>query len=336
MPTLPRTHRVLVAALAGCGAGDFAQGDPALPSVDLAEPVVGVPDGDNDPAVVAIDVGGSSLCAGVLLAADVVLTAWHCAAVSAASFQCPRAAALTGDPAPALVSPSSLRVLVGADVASAVERARARAIVVPGGLDPCANDVAVLLLDQSIDDVESVSVGPAGAAQGAHIRTVGFQPGGPDGVVTRFVREHVPVVATSTAQFDADESPCAAGCGGPALDETTGEVVGVASRWVSGNGGAVAFDMYTGAAAFLGLVGSALAQSTAAPVSAARAALQKATKGPTDMGASCDRGSDCAAGACVTDGDQRYCTRGCSAADACPTHFRCEKTAQGPEVCVAS
>jgi hypothetical protein len=228
-----------------------------------------------------------------------------------------------------------VRVLVGGDSVSAVERARARAVITPGpGEDPCLADIALLLLDQPIDDIAPVLVHPTGAAQGAHLRTVGFQPAGPGGVATRFLRDHVPVVATTPTMIDVYEDGCAAGCGGPALDESTGEVVGVASRSVPANGAVAAFDAYVRTDAFLGLVGEALARSTAAATSASSVSLQKANKAPADMGSACAGGVDCAAGACVTAGAQRYCTRRCSPDDACPTHFRCEDTTQGAKVCI--
>jgi hypothetical protein len=60
----------------------------------------------------------------------------------------------------------------------------------------------------------------------------------------------------------------------------------------------------------------------------------KAKKGAPDMGANCARGSDCAAGACVTVGAQRYCSRPCGAHDGCPAHFRCEQSREGEAVCI--
>jgi len=306
-------------------------GAPSLPTVDIVEPVRGVPDRDDDPAIVLVASPAPLTCAGVLLAPDVVLTAWHCVGAPGPASALPSSCTSS----PVLRPPSSLRVLVGADGASAVERARARAIVAPGaGADPCSADLALLVLDQTIDDIEPVPVDPTGAAQGDHLRTIGFQPAGQGRVVTRFRREHVPVIGTTSTGLQVDEAACSGGCGGPALDESSGEVVGVASRWMLPEPGGAGFDAYVAVEPFLALVGEALAASAAAVANAPSASLQKATKGPTDMGAPCSGGSDCAAGACVTDGDQRYCTRRCSSHDACPTHFKCEETSEGQTVCI--
>ena len=48
------------------------------PSAEICRPVVGARDLGSDPAVVAIDWGGPIVCAGALVAEDVVLTARHC------------------------------------------------------------------------------------------------------------------------------------------------------------------------------------------------------------------------------------------------------------------
>jgi hypothetical protein len=319
-------------SLFACGAQTIPSSNaPFLPTVDIVEPVRGVPDGDDDPAVVLVASQAPLACTGVLLAPDVVLTAWHCVGVSGSASAPPSSCTSL----PVLPPPSSLRVLVGADGASAVERARARAIVAPGaGADPCSADLALLVLDQTIDDIEPVPVDPTGAAQGDHLRTIEFQPAGQGAVATRFRRDHIPVVGTTSTGLQVYEAACAGGCGGPALDESSGEVVGIASRWIPPEPGGAGFDAYVAVEPFLALVGEAMAASTAAAGSAPSASVQKATKGPADMGAPCDNGSDCAAGACVTDGDQRYCTRRCSPYDACPTHFKCEETSERQTVCI--
>jgi hypothetical protein len=319
-------------SLFACGAQTIpGSGVPFLPTVDIVEPIRGIPDRGDDPAVVLVASQAPLACAGVLVAPDVVLTAWHCVGVSGPASAITPSCTST----PVLPTPSSLRVLVGSDAASAVERARARAIVVPGpGADPCSADLALLVLDQTIDDIEPVTIDPTGAAQGDHLRTVGFQATGPGGVATRFRRDHVPVVGTTSTDLQVDEAACSAGCGGPALDESSGEVVGVASHWMPAEPGAAAFDAYVAVEPFVALVGEALAASTAAAGNAPSASLQKASKGPADMGAPCDEGSDCAAGACVTDGEQRYCTRRCSPGDACPAHFKCQETSERQTVCI--
>jgi hypothetical protein len=297
------------------------------PSVDQAQPIPGAPDNGDDPAVVALDVGGR-LCTGALIAPDVVITARHCISVLDGPVACPAKGVQIAGPAPV----ESIHVLLGDDVSSAVERARARALVVPPTGSLCGADIALVLLDEPIDDVEALTVRPTGAANGDHVRSVGFaRVRGAGGSMTKLVRENVLVVGTTPTELLVGESPCDEdGCGGPAIDEASGEVVGVASRSVPG--APVASNAYTRTDAFFNLIESALAGTVF--TSAEGAGVLKAKKGSPDLGANCVRGEDCSAGACVTVGTQRYCSQSCSGQDACPTHFRCEQTQQGEAVCI--
>jgi len=274
------------------------------PKIDQVEPVLGVPDRGDEPGVVAIDVAGVALCSGALLASDVVLTARHCVTISVAP-QCPA----TGAQVVGLRPADSLRILVGDGATIAEERALARGILVPPGDEICGADIALLMLDRPIDDIQPLVVRATGAAQGDHVRTVSFFG------AEKLLRDHVPVLDTTPTELRVAEGPCQGG-GGPALDESTGEVVGVVSR-----AGPDASNVYTRVDRFLSLIARALEESASA--SARRTYAKKRKRGPADMGANCSQGADCAAGACVTSGVREYCSRRCSAHDRCPARFRC-------------
>jgi hypothetical protein len=284
------------------------------PSVDSMDPVSGVPDRGGFPAVIAIDVGGPGLCSGALVAPDVVLTARHCVSVTTVEVKCPA----SGHRALALRSPPSLRVLVGEDLVSAEER-RGRDIVVPPGAGLCEQDLALLLLDRPVDGVQPLSVRPTGIARGDHVRTVGFGwalAGGRS--ATRLLRDHVLVIDTTSTDLRVAEAACQGGCGGPALDEATGEIVGVVSRPSGGPAGGS--NIYTRPDAFRATIDEAISES----IRGGGATVHHAKSGPVDMGADCRAGADCAAGVCVTDSARRYCSRGCGPHDRCPAHFRCQ------------
>jgi hypothetical protein len=290
-------------------------------------PPEGVADRGDDPAVVAIDYGGGDPCTGALVAADVVLTALHCVASTATETPCPIAA----PPPLSLRSPESLRVLVGDGSDNAILRARGREILVAPDARLCGEDVAVLLLDQAIEDVQPIAVRPTGAATGEHVRTVRFARSASAPGLARLLRDHIEVVGTTLTELQVAET-FAGGGGGPALDETTGELLGVASR----DAATPARDVYTRADAFLSLIEGAIADSESA--GATGSGLKKPKNGPADMGANCAEGGDCAAGVCLTvpAAAQQYCSRVCAAHDRCPARYRCQKSQEGPEVCVAT
>jgi hypothetical protein len=297
------------------------------PSADRAVPPPGVADRGADPAVVAIDFGDRSVCSGALVAPDIVLTARRCVSFVASDTQCPAAGAQIVGPR----APSSLRVLVGDELATAEERARGRDLVVPIGDALCDADIALVILDTPIDDIRSLSVRATGAAKGDHLRTVAFATLGGTMQPQKLVSDHLPVLDTTAAELVVAEA-CGRGAGGPAIDESTGQIVGVASRSASSCVDAGSSNAYTRTDAFFSLFAQALGQSSFAATSVK--GQKKIRTGPIDMGGSCGRADDCAAGICVLEPAQEYCSRACDPHDRCPTHFRCKKTVQSDWVCV--
>ncbi len=290
------------------------------PSIDRAAVLAGVADPQADPAVVAVEVEGAGLCAGTLIASDAVLTARRCVDVVVSNASCPA----SGDQVVRPRSPAGLRVLVGDDIPTAVERARGYEVLEPPGETLCGDDVAVILLDAAIEDRVPLSVRPTAAARGDHLRTVGFD------AERKLVRDHVPVADTTAVELSLDEAPCRTAPGGPAIDESTGELVGVLSRSDPSCRADGAHDVYTRLDTAMGLIERALAFGRRSV--AAHSAKEK--KGPVDLGATCTQGTDCAAGVCVTYASSEYCSRACGPHDKCPAHYKCMQSRQGPTACV--
>ena len=276
------------------------------PKADVVSPPPGVADRGDDPAVVAID-ADVPLCAGALVAPDVVLTSRHCVSVPAPPIGCAGDAAGAAVPPP-LRAATSLHVRVGEDMVAAPERARGRDIVVPASASMCGADIALLLLDAPIDDVQPLVVGAPGAAPGARRRTVGWRLPAHAGSAPKFLRAHLLVIGASDTELELAEVPAEGA--GPALAEATAEVLGIFSRSDDGPARAV----YTRADAFMAVIERAVARSQSA--SETGAGLRKAKKGPVDIGAYCAEGADCAAGVGVstTGGLEQYCSQTCKVA----------------------
>jgi len=220
-------------------------------NADSVEIVHGVPDRGRDPAVVAIDIASEGLCSGTLIADNAVLTARHCVAKTAERIGCP-------SPEPHVLEdrlPSSLRVFAGEQLPNLQFVATGRKIVAPPGASLCDADIAVLLLDRRVTGIQPLGVSERGVAQGDHVRAVGFgRRGDSASAGTKLLRDHVPVVATSAAEFLVGEATCSGDSGGPAIDEESGRIVGVISRGGPTCEGKEVHNVYTRADTFLGLL----------------------------------------------------------------------------------
>jgi Trypsin len=325
---------VFVSSLVACGGVDAPPPPPAAVQVSELESVKGVPDRGLDPAVVAIEIGGSSLCSGSLVAPDVVLTARHCVAQAAATIQCPTTAAQVG---PA-VDPSTLQILAGDDVTTATLIGIGSAIVAPAGDVLCDADIAFIVLDRSTTDITPLQISTTPVVAGSHVRSVGFGATSdttPAGI--KIVREHVAVQGVVTDEFQIGEATCQGDSGGPAFDETTGQIVGVVSRGGGTCTGKNAYNIYTRTDIFESLFAQALAlgaeDAADAGVDAGTHRTHvdggTSTPPPSDTGNACTTASDCAASVCVTSPAKDYCSRSCGTGDRCPAHFHCTKTPAG-------
>lgn len=238
---------------AGGGGPDLVPNAVASAAGDI---VGGHSDRGRDPAVVAIDLGGEGLCTGTLVAPHVVMTARHCVSYTVSAPDCDSLLPqVFGER-----DPTSLSILVGNDVWSAMTAAWGRELIVPPGDRLCDADIAFIVLDREVADVEPIAVELEADVQiNQQLRAVGFGRRG-DGKASgrKYVREHVPVVDTSAFEFHVGEATCSGDSGGPALDEESGSAIGVVSRGGPTCEGSFVHNIYTRADAFSSLLFEAL------------------------------------------------------------------------------
>ncbi len=329
----------ILVACAGCGAPDapFARRPPEPLDagsdagnglvVDRVDVVGGVPARGRDPSVLAIDAAGEAVCTGALISPRLVLTARRCASKLHEPAACPASSdAEARDPA-------TLAVLLGDDVASGRLVAHGVTVITPPSATACESDIALLVVDRPITFAKPLLVRPRGPARGERIRAVSFAPREVEPNLVKLVREHVRVVDVGPAEFRVAEAACRGDVGGVAVDEDTGEILGVLSRSESCEGPG-ARNVYTRADTFARLVEEAFLRVSqieydeAVDAGADDPTLRPVRRGTrqkpaSDVGGPCERGAECSAGACVLETERRYCSRSCEAGDRCPTRYHC-------------
>jgi hypothetical protein len=267
-----------------CGGEEPAQSSSAAEKDEDIFGGVRDDDGTSKSAVVALRIKRANnyeLCSGALIAPNVVLTARHCVArILTDSVSCTEEGTssrgmehFTEDEAP-----DAIGIFLGtAPAFTKTPVAVGKSIIAPPGKILCNADIALLVIDKPITNVEPLALRmTANARRGESIRAVGY--GANDAKTpmgTRFRRDQVPVLAVGKGisdsatrlgvnEFEVGKSICEGDSGGPAISELTGAVIGIVSR--GGDCGDDFGHVYTSPSGFQDLFDRAFAEAGGQPL----------------------------------------------------------------------
>lgn len=286
--------------------------------VDEQVPLEGTLDRARDPALVLLRAGDRA-CSATFIAKDVVVTARAC-----------------------VQDASALEVSVHVSDEPADEPAAARAleILLTNG-EVNEPGLGFVVLDAELSTMRPLGLRASRVAAGNRLRAAGHvAQGGTYPFGTRVVREHVRVLSEGERTFFLAELGCRSLEGAPALDPSNGQIVGILVAPGERCDGEGASNQYLRVDAYADAFDRALTRSglykernkegvlsaDARPRGASRPGTKKP---PSDVGATCNQGADCATGVCIVHMDQddaqerAYCSRACGRGDRCPTNYRC-------------
>ena len=348
---MSRTALALLATVAGACAPPGPTSDQIARAKDAI--IGGVVSDAQDDSTIAIPLfaGGQFVgaCSGVLVAANLVLTARHCVSDTE---EAPIACDADGTPLGGGIvfadrAPGDLGVVTGATIKLELDTSGVK-IFTPPSDTLCNSDLSLLLLDRPIASMPIAQLRLGGPpVAGEQVRAVGWGASNNSTAIGRRRRDGVAILNVGPMEytdqlggigeheFEVGESICAGDSGGPAYAETTRAVVGVVSRGGNGKvvdpskdpqyascvdgGGFVARNLYTRVDGFRGLLDEAFAAAGTEPWLEGGPDPRKAKAGEA-----CASNDACRSALCLEPGAAGYCSQVCDdTPGACPESMEC-------------